>query len=281
MAAPKQNLCNGPIFVTGVWKSGNHLVYSALNQLGIEGPFNGFAAHLLFGRGKVVKRAIRGAWPLTTGIDVGLETEARIRPGYLRSSIRRLRGRIVGGHAAYSEALLDLLLEEGARIVTIRRDPRDVLVSFADWIGERPDTYLHRDFAHLDREERILLLLRGGRGSGYHLHPFEDVLTRAAGWLKAPPGLQVAFEDIVGAKGGGTTAAQANAVRALHAHIGAEKPLTDVDPTRIYGGSLTFNKGRIARWRELGSRDLRDELKERLAAHLPAWGYAADEETSV
>ncbi|KFE33432.1 hypothetical protein [Thioclava atlantica] len=47
--------------MTGIWKSGNHLVYSALNELGIEGPFNGIAAHLLFGRGKTAKRLLRGS----------------------------------------------------------------------------------------------------------------------------------------------------------------------------------------------------------------------------
>lgn len=265
---------SGPVFVTGVWKSGNHLVYSALNQLGVEGPFNGFAAHLLFGRGKLVKRALRTAWLTGGGIDVGLETEARIRPGYLRSSLRLFRGRIVGGHAAYCEAMLDLLHEEGARIIAIRRDPRDILVSFADWIGTRTDTYLYRDFAPLDSDARIALLLRGGAGTGYRLNSFTEVLARAEGWLTAPGVLQVAFEDLVGVEGGGNHHAQLRTVVDLHAHVGAPKPLRSVDLGQIYGGSLTFNQGRAARWRELDNPALVNEIADRLGPHLAKWGYA-------
>jgi hypothetical protein len=257
---------SGAVFVNGIWKSGNHLVYSALNELGVEGPFNGIAAHLLFGRAKFAKRLLRGSWPGTKAIDVGLETEAQVRPGYLRHTLRKLEGRIVGGHAAHSEALVALLREEGARMIAIRRDPRDILVSFADWIGKRDDFFLYPDFAQLKRDERIALLLRGGEGTGYRLKPFNDVLRNAEGWLTTP-------EDLVGAKGGGSNTAQTDAVTALHAHVGGPKPLEVVKFEQIYGGSLTFNKGRAARWRELDNVLLVEEIVDRLGPHLATWGY--------
>lgn len=268
---------SGPIFVNGIWKSGNHLVYSALNELGIAGPFNGFAAHLIFGRYQGVKRLLRGALPGTAGIDVGLESEARIRPSYLRRSLRRLSGNIVGGHAAYSDALLRLLRDENARIIVILRDPRDVLVSFADWIGTRPDFYLHAAFAQLGREASIRLLLRGRKNlsGGYRLKPFSEVLDRAEGWLDAPGVLQVRFEDLIGARGGGSEARQAQALKSIHALVGSTKPLQLVDPDAIYGGSLTFNKGRTARWRELDDPALIEDITHTLGPRLARWGYEA------
>jgi hypothetical protein len=259
------------VFVTGIWKSGNHLVYSALNTLGIEGPFNGIAAHLLFGRGKTAKRLLRGS---VSGVDVGLETEARVRPGYILHSLGKLRGKIVGGHAAFSPELLALLRAQSVNMIVIRRDPRDILVSFADWIDGRPDYFMHPDFAGLTREQKVARLIRGGAGSGYILRPFGEVLTRAEGWLTAGDDvLKVSFEDLVGPKGGGTLDRQATAVAKICRHLG--RPVPD-DPKlieRIYGGSLTFNKGRSQRWRDLKGHEIQAEIAECLAPHLSQWGY--------
>lgn len=187
MVAPPQIGC---VFVTGVWKSGNHLIYSALNQLGVEGPLNGFAAHLLFGQSKVSKRMLRGALPTGAAVDVGLETEVFIRPGY----------------------------------------------------------------------------------------PFDQVLTRAEGCLTAPTVLQVPFEDLVGPNGAGSPARQKMTLAALCDNLNLTSPAGPAWAERIYGRSLTSNKGWINRWREPESRDLRDEIEERLATHLVTWCYAADVE---
>jgi hypothetical protein len=260
-----------PIFVNGIWKSGNHLIYSALNELGVEGPFNGIAAHLLFGRHRVMKRLIRGS---TRGIDIGLETEACVRAGYIRRTLRRLRGRIVGGHAAYSPELIALIREERARIIVVRRDPRDVLVSFADWIQNRPDYFMHPAFAGLSREMRVARLLRGGVGPGYQLRPFGEVLTRAEHWLTGGDDvLTVAFEDLIGPQGGGTRSRQNAALTEICLHLEHALPNQPEVLDRIYGGSLTFYKGRTERWRELDSTDLQAEIAESLAVHLPRWGY--------
>jgi len=268
-----------PVFVTGVWKSGNHLVYSALNQLGIEGPFNGIAAHLVFGRFAPVKRVVRGALPGTKGIDVGLETEALIRPGYIAATLRRLRGKIVGGHAAYSDALAEVLRAEGSRMIVIRRDPRDILVSFADWIGSRPDYFMHPDFEGLNREGRVARLLNGGPGDGYPLRPFVEVLTRAEPWLFAGADIfSVGFEELIGPSGGGNRADQERVLQELCAHLGIGFPDSPGWIDSIYGGSLTFNKGRMQRWRELESADLQAEITETLAPHLVRWGYGKEPE---
>ncbi len=64
------------IFVTGVWKSGNHLAYSALNEMGVEGPFNGISGHLLFGRHAWLKRLLRCPRSQGDTLQVGLETDA-------------------------------------------------------------------------------------------------------------------------------------------------------------------------------------------------------------
>ncbi|KFE33443.1 hypothetical protein [Thioclava atlantica] len=259
------------IFVNGIWKSGNHLIYSAMNELGIEGPFGGIAAHLLFGRGKQIKRLIRGS---ANGIDVGLETEARVRPAYIHRTLRRLRGRIVGGHAAYSPELIAILRDERARMILIRRDPRDMLISFADWVCGRPDYFMHPDFVGLSREHRVARLLHGGVGAGYRQRPFAEVLARAEGWLTAGDDvLNVAFEDLIGPQGGGTHARQTSVLLAVSKHLGLVMPRDPGLAERIYGGSLTFNKGRSQRWRELDSADLQSEIAECLAPQLGRWGY--------
>ena len=237
----------GCIFATGIWKSGNHLVYSALNEMGVEGPFNGISAHLLFGKHQWLKNLQRRPRGPADAMQVGLETDAVVSRRYIVSEAKKLSGRIFGGHAAHSSKLVSLLRESGAPMICIRRDPRDILVSFADWIGSRPDFYMHRDFAPLSRDERIALLLNGGQGTGYVLNPFSRVLERAQGWLTEPGVLQVSFEELIGAQGGGKSETQRAITRALHAHVDAPKPFDKVKLENIYGGTLTFNKGRTKR----------------------------------
>ena len=262
------------IFVTGIWKSGNHLAYAALNELGIAGPFNGLSGHLLFGRHAWAKRLLRAPRGAGDAVQVGLETDARVSARYVARSVRRLSGRILGGHAAFSPALDAVLRDTGAVRVCIRRDPRDILVSFADWIGSRPDFYLHPAFVHLSRNDRIARLLDGTDDAAPPINAFTTVLDRAAGWLDASGVLQIRFEDLVGQSGGGDRAAQRAALAALHAHVGAPRPLAAIDADRIYGGTLTFNKGRSQRWREIDDAALLARIETRLAPHLDRWGYA-------
>ena len=159
-------------------------------------------------------------------------------------------------------------------MVCIRRDPRDILVSFADCIGKRADFYMHCDFAPLSRENRVRLLLRGGYTSAGPLLPFPELLRRGAGWLEVPDVLQVSFENLVGPAGGGDAQLQAAAVAAIHAHVGAPVPLADLDAAAIYGGTLTFNKGNSGRWRELDDAALVAEIETTLGPQLGPWGYA-------
>ena len=268
-AVPGRSNC---IFVTGIWKSGNHLVYTALNKLGIEGPFNGIAAHLIYGRFRMAKRLFRGS---AQGIDIGLETEVRIRPCYIQYTVRKLHGRILGGHAAYSPELVALMRSEGARMIVIRRDPRDMLISFADWIERRPDNYLYAEFGSLSREHRVAKLLHGDRAR--RIRPFTEVLARSEGWLtEAADVLVMNFEDLVGPKGGGTIERQATALGELCDHLGRAMPHGPEWLDGIYGNSLTFNKGQVQRWRELQSSDLKSEIVEILAEPMRRWGYGPD-----
>ncbi len=273
MADIPQKSENPCIFVTGIWKSGNHLAYAALNELGVTGPFNGISAHLIFGRHQWLKRLLRQPRGQSPAIQVGLETDAFVSRRYITGAARKLSGRILGGHAAHTPELEAALNETGARMICIRRDPRDILVSFADWIGSRPDFYMHRDFAPLSRDERILRLLRGGEGTGYHLNPFSEVLTRGEGWLHAPDVLQISFEELIGTRGGGDSSAQENTVRGLHAHVQPPKPLEQVELDKIYGGTLTFNKGRKKRRKDIEDPDILAEIEDTLAPHVKRWGY--------
>lgn len=261
------------IFVTGIWKSGNHLAYSALNALGIEGPFNGIAGHLVFGRYAWAKRLMRSPRGVGDAVQVGLETDVAVSRRYIARQARRLSGKILGGHAAHSPELEQTLRDAGARMICIRRDPRDILVSFADWVGARPDFYMHPDFKPLSREERVAFLLRGGRTASGPLHPFPEILRRSAGWLTAPDVLQITFEDLIGTSGGGDDLRRVQSVAAIHRHVGASRPLDSVDIASIYGQSLTFNKGRSQRWKELSDPALIEEINTTLFSVLSDWKY--------
>jgi hypothetical protein len=136
---------------------------------------------------------------------------------------------------------------------------------------------MHVDFVDLDREARVARLLRGGRCTGYTLRPFVEVLDRAQPWLSlGDRALTVCFEDLVGPNGGGKPERQALTLAKICDHLELTPPKDPTWVERIYGGSLTFNKGRIQHWQELESRDLRNEIDEQLTLKLRQWGYATD-----
>lgn len=159
-------------------------------------------------------------------------------------------------------------------MMCVSRDPHDILISFADWIGERADFYMQAHYEHLSRESRVVFLLHGGTTSAGPLLPISEILARDVGWLRSPGLLQVSFTDLIGDAGGHCDALSTSTMAELHAHVATLKPLECIDTVAIYGGSVTFNKGRSQRGRKSESVDLVDEIAEVLSPHLATWGYA-------
>jgi hypothetical protein len=158
------------------------------------------------------------------------------------------------GHLPWSEPLDRILETLELRHVLILRDPRDVLVSFLHYVT-REGHRLEPDLRGLSPDERVALVLRGGRGprTGARLVGLADALRSVLAWRRSPRCTLVRFEDLVGEEGGGSARRQHETVLRIAAALGLA-----LDPGAVQGvckgafdpQSRTFRQGRIGSFRE-------------------------------
>ncbi|WP_439636339.1 hypothetical protein [Oceanicaulis sp.] len=260
-------------FVNGIWKSGNNLLLKLCNELGLPTANRGVATHLFYGKGARLRRLIRSSF-LDTPIPVGLETPFNVGEPWLRRRLRGAAGTALGGHAAYSSRMVDVLRSEGFQALSIIRDPRDVLVSYARWIPTRPDMYSFAYFNALEERDRIKALITGGAGGGFVFDDFGSVLDRAQGWMHDDRVCHVRFEDLVGASGGGDTSKQLEAVAAIAAALDQKDADLEAISVRLFGGTKTFRAGRIGAWTDVFDDELTELFNASIGARrLALYGY--------
>jgi hypothetical protein len=189
-------------------------------------------------------------------------------------------GQYMTSHFAALPKLLELLADLEYQTVFIVRDPRDVVVSNAFFISNlrRHDLFerFHADFR--TTEERIMACIRGfpanDRSRG--LESIGERLRSFAGWSDDPRTYTTRFEDLVGARGGGSDHLQLDEVRRIAAHVG--RPL-DVAVAQAIAQktwstrSSTFRKGIIGDWRNHFTEAHVQEFKSVAGAELIRSGY--------
>ena len=261
------------VLVTGVGKSGNNLLLKLCNLLGFGTYPGGLGAHMFLGRHALLKRAV-AANLFRNPIALGLANPWSAHEGALKLRLSKARERVIGGHLAYSSQLLAIVQAEHFVPLCIKRDPRDILVSYAHWILTRPDMAAHSAHAALDFDERIALVLDGATSGPVRFDSFPTILDRAWGWTVDPAVTTVSFEDLVGAANGGSDTAQGRAIEMVAEAVGAVSPRIDEISEQLIGGTQTFRKGRAESWRQELSRPLL-EMAERVITpqRLVAWGY--------
>ena len=162
-------------------------------------------------------------------------------------------GAFIEAHAPPSDALSDILRANGYRVVVMVRDPRDVALSAAEYLLDRRGHALHERFAELDQEGRLLLSITGAddQDGKMGMVGIRERVLAVMAWMDHPHVLAVRFEDLVGEQGGGSREAQEAAVAAICRHVGApQEPVTIRSlAAGLFGGTATFRRGTIERWR--------------------------------
>jgi hypothetical protein len=163
-------------------------------------------------------------------------------------------------------------------IVLNRRDPRDALISAVNFLsdGDRfrnirksPEAQLYApSYVLLDRlEDRIKMAL-----SDPCLPLFQDY-DRAVTFYRHPAVCNVSFEELVGPQGGGTLAAQQDAVDRVAAFLGVACDPAKIADTLFHPESFTFHKGQIGVWRNVLSDEMQAAFNARHAGMATALGY--------
>lgn len=267
---------SGKIFANGIWKSGNNLLLKILKLSGLEYAEFGLAASSLNGNFYLARQLIRGAGLQRYPISIGLDMSVNVSSKWLEKKVHRLNGDYFSGHAAYSDSLLNILMKSDVKTIQIIRDPRDVLISYSDWIVKRPDYYTHNFLSSMPEKDRCIALLKGYECNGQRIESLATVLDRSYGWItKKSDNIHVVrFEDIIGEKGGGDEGRQEEALRRVLSFLSMydEKKIQSIKDN-MFGGTHTFSAGRSGRWRDSFDDDLKYMIEEELGDRLSSWGY--------
>jgi hypothetical protein len=267
---------NTRVFIATVPKAGKNVLNVFMDKLGFERfgalEWNKLAQCTYVGHFHGLDK--RATWALPAQ-GAGLPESPDVAGRFLQSYSEMPDNSFITTHAAFVTALHQTLCKERLPIVFLYRDPRDILLSMANYyISQRKPPHLAPKFDGLSLEETMTLFLEGDK----ELVPFAEYLQSFSGWLGAGGVLSLRFEDIVGPLGGGDAERQYAALKRLAEHVnwtGDEETLRTAVSLTFSTRTGTFFKGQIGGWRESFSKGLLELFNAKAGHLLKAWGYEA------
>ena len=249
------------ILVNSFPKAGTHLVARALD----------------------LSQIVRYSWQHLAPRELPDQSDEHSHQAALRTVERLDRvpnGQYATAHLSYDASLATALTNSRMELVVVVRDPRALLVSNMRYVMARRRHFLHRRFSELyeNDEHRLSALLDGFSTSerwGLGRAPFSDLLAAFVPWRERAT-VNLRFEDLAGARAGGTREAQMKALSELYSII----PTTDrlelcfrVADEVWSEQSITFRSGQIHEWRTGLPDPLLREVESRLAPIARSLGY--------
>jgi hypothetical protein len=266
------------VFINSLPKSGTHLVAKLLDLAGLEDCGLVFDRQMLIGRSWWQKH--RNNLARTDGREVvmGIDMPLSVPTRFVEEKFAAVQpGEYIKAHTGYTSAIVRLAERFEIKPVVVLRDPRDVIISFAHFVRENEKHPLCKTFKKLSHDEGIDAAIDGGFFNGVFLENIGARCRSLEVWLDAPGVVVVKFEDLVGAKGKGSDAAQRAAIGRIFAHIGLQKNEAELEKiaAELHGpGRVTFRKGVIGESRkEMGAAQL-TRVNAMLADVFARWGYA-------
>ena len=262
-----------PIFLDSLPKSGTHLLAKALTGLpGIEHS----GRHM--DRKTIAEFADQGVvFPLEGREDINIQSDF---PWIERLLESIPAGRFLTAHLNFHPKVHETLLRMNFKILLMMRDPRDVVMSWADYIARERNHLLHPFFVNTDLNYRITCGIQGVSGeiTGTRRQPsIAELISGHLKWKTEGRAFLVRFEELIGDKGGGSREIQRRMIRKLAAFLETEcdEPVVDGICTSLFGGTYTFNSGLIGRWRKGFSEAHKALFKETAGRMLIDLGYEA------
>lgn len=256
-------------------KAGTHLLMKAM------GMFPGIRRT----RGQVTNRLADRYPPPTEGQPtamIGVDWPKPVALPALRHALRRIRrGRFVQAHTRFSSELVNLLVELDMKTLLILRDPRDVVLSHANYVARKPRHFLYPVYQPLSESERIMTSISGiapGTAGTPTLLDIGERYRSLLPWLTHPVNYTTYFEKLVGPRGGGSRDEQIQEIEGCARHLGvkyASDRITFI-ADRLFGGTNTFRKGVIGNWRDRLSEEQKDAFKKVAGQVLIDLGYEQD-----
>jgi hypothetical protein len=183
-------------------------------------------------------------------------------------------GQILVSHLWYTPDYIKMMQKHNVRCFFMIRNPRDIVVSMAFYMMKQKKHALHEQYAAEHKiENRIRLAISGTQDRvGISIG---QKLERYAGWLDSNA-MVVRFEDIIGARGGGTEARQTAIIRSIFDHLGMEMVEDEINRysrSLFSAESPTFRKGMIDQWKDYFDDEIEELYRQETCDWLPIYSY--------
>lgn len=251
----------GPrVFVNSIPKAGTHLLTAELERFP---ELQNSRLHLEVSKIKVPGSRTPEGYPV-----IDLAKVARTI-----SHVRK--GQFFSAHLYWTQELEDLVTANGSAMIFMVRDPRDVLLSRLHYVVGLRRHWLHDHLTTQldDPADRLRLLIRGSAANPFVLS-LRATLESYLPWVRRPNVLTVRFEDLVGARGGGSAEAKLAALEAIAGHCGLTPAHLQELAASSSGATATLRKGQIGGWREEMPTEIVGEIERDCGDLLEAFGYA-------
>ena len=283
---------DGRYVINSLPKSGTHLLARVFDLLGFRKEPD---VTLTYGQFADLPRERGPLDPSNDRLPVGVTRTTYVPRAAVSRLLNAVRpGHCVLAHLPFHTEWPRLLEEHGVGIVTIVRDPRDVVVSEIDGVLKNRANWLHRHFHDrlLTWDERFAAMTEGTvvRQSGFdqQFEPLAIRIRKTLPWLEFEGGSLFRFEALVGPRGGGDGTRQITELSRLMRVIdlaGGKTPTASRVARNAFGkGSKTFNRGKVGRWNDKftpSQREYWDAALGDLTRQLGYPGTASPQGTDV
>lgn len=270
---PAQNM-KYPIFLDSLPKSGTHLLAKALTGLpGVDHS----GKHM--DRKTISEFVDKGvAFPTKGREDINIQADFQLIERLLKSIPP---GRFLTAHLNYHPKVHDALIQMKYKVLLMVRDPRDVVLSWADYIAKEKNHLLYSFFCRTDLDYRIRCGIRGVGSDVTKTRRQPSILELISGhmkWKTQGCAFLVQFEQLIGEKGGGSREVQQKVMEQLvdFFEIECAGTVIDVICDTLFGGTYTFHSGMIGRWRDRFTDEHKALFKETVGRLLINLGYETD-----
>jgi hypothetical protein len=247
--------------VNSIPKAGTHLLTSELERFK---EMKNSRCHLDISKVGNAERLNSNGFPLIDLRKVASEI----------SGVRK--GQFFSAHLYWTKPLEDLLGASDVATIFMMRDPRDIVLSRMHYALGLRRHKLHDFLNRLsdNAADRLRVFVEGHENP--FVRPLRCTLEGYLPWARESGVLTVRFEDLVGERGGGSTARKLAALQAISEHCGIDSGHLAELASSSTGPTPTMRKGRIGGWRDEMPEEVVSLIKRECGDLLEAYGYAVD-----
>lgn len=204
-----------PFFVTTIPKSGTHLLIKMLGTMGLSQNYSSLP--------------VAGKWNVVQDYAYHTPCKEFVADNFLKTATP------MGKHPLFHSP-----------VIFMYRNPLDIMVSELSWSQKSAEIYSNFLQSFHDDSARLMALIE----DPFLLGGIRERMGRYIGWLDFSNVIPVSYEELVGARGGGSDKEQVKTLWSLQLKLHIPGRTQEIAQAIYDQKSATFSKGKIGRYKE-------------------------------